>query len=118
MSRFTDFNRQISSRSTIHVVCVLFVFFAAFSASTLPAALLGKLNAPPELSASRLGQDLGSDSYNYDAVGLQLSKGNGFSVNWDDPDYRAPYLQSNQDGRYDFLLSRHGEGLTAYRSPL
>jgi 4-amino-4-deoxy-L-arabinose transferase-like glycosyltransferase len=117
MTRFTDFNRQISSRSTIHV-CVLFVFFAAFSASTLPAALLGKLNAPPELAASRFGQLLASDSYNYDAVGLQLSRGNGFSVNWDDPDYQAPYLQNNQDGRYDFLLSRHGEGLTAYRSPL
>jgi 4-amino-4-deoxy-L-arabinose transferase-like glycosyltransferase len=117
MTRFTDLNQQISSRSTIHAR-VLIVFVAAFSASTLPAALLGKLNAPPELSASRLGQDLASDSYNYDAVGFQLSKGNGFSVNWDDPDYRAPYLQNNQDSRYGELLSRHGEGLTAYRSPL
>jgi hypothetical protein len=45
---FTDFNRQISSRSIIHV-CVLFVFFAAFSAYTLPVALRGELNAPPEM---------------------------------------------------------------------
>src|SRR5262249_18416137 len=46
------------------------------------------------------------------------SKGNGFSVNWDDPDYRAPYMQNNQDGRYDELLNRHGQGPTTYRPPL
>jgi 4-amino-4-deoxy-L-arabinose transferase-like glycosyltransferase len=120
MTRFTDFNRQISSRSIIHV-CVLFVFFAAFSAYTLPVALRGELNAPPEMGVAAPWDGsrwLGSDAPDFAAIGLQLSKGNGYSINYDDPDYRAPYLQNNQDGRYDWMLNRHGEGVTAYRSPL
>jgi 4-amino-4-deoxy-L-arabinose transferase-like glycosyltransferase len=108
MPRFTDYNRKISS-PTITVVCALLIFLVAFLTYMVPAALHGKLNAPPEIG----------DAHDYDAIGLQLSKGNGFSVNWDDPDYRAPYLQNNQDGRYDSLLSRHGDvSPTSYRPPL
>src|SRR5262249_22714086 len=102
-----DFNRQISS-PTITRVCAVLVALIAFLTYILPTVLHGELNAPPEIG----------DAHDYDAIGLQLSKGNGFSVNWDDPDYRAPYLQNNQDGRYDEFLNRQGEVITAYRPPL
>jgi 4-amino-4-deoxy-L-arabinose transferase-like glycosyltransferase len=108
MPRFTDYNRKISS-PTITRVCALLVFLVAFLTYMLPAVLHGELNAPPEIG----------DAHDYDAIGLQLSKGNGFSFSWDDPDFRAPYLQNNQDGRYDELLNRHaGVSPTSYRPPL
>jgi hypothetical protein len=108
MTRFTDYNRKISSPFIVRI-CAVFVFLLIFLAYVLPAALHGKLNAPPEIG----------DAHDCDAIGLQLSKGNGFAFNWDDPDYRSPYLQNNQDGKYDFLLNRHGdEGPTTYRPPL
>jgi 4-amino-4-deoxy-L-arabinose transferase-like glycosyltransferase len=77
-----------------------------------------------------VGHPRPSDARHYDAIGLQLSRGKGFSIP-DDPDYRAPYLQNNQDGRYDDLLNLGGraempphgpamarEGVTAYYPPL
>src|SRR5262249_19457037 len=88
--------------------CAVFVFLLSLLAYALPTALHGNLNAPPEIG----------DAHDYDAIGLQLSKGNGFSFNWDDPDYRAPYLRNNQGGEYDSLLNRHGEGPTSYRPPV
>ena len=72
------------------------------------AASLGKLNVPPEIG----------DAHDYDAIGFQLSKGQGFSVDWNDREFKGPYLLHNMNGKYDFLMERHWQGGTAYRPPL
>src|SRR5262245_2635517 len=104
MTRFTDFNRQISSPPIIRV-CAMFVFLVAFLVYALPGALHGELNAPPEIG----------DAHHYVPTVPTRRTSDLFSINWDDADYRAPYLQKNQDGRYDELLNRQGEGRTAPR---
>jgi 4-amino-4-deoxy-L-arabinose transferase-like glycosyltransferase len=84
------------------------IFFTALFAFFLFITIFKDLNAPPQTG----------DGPDYDAIGLQISKGSGFSINWDDPDFMAPYLSHNQSGRYDYLIERHGEGPTTYRPPL
>jgi 4-amino-4-deoxy-L-arabinose transferase-like glycosyltransferase len=86
-------------------VCVFILSFLTFMA---PHVIRRDLGAPPEVG----------DPPNYDAIALRLSQGKGFSVNWDDPTFRAPYLNQDTTGTYSFLYDWHGEGPTAYRPPL
>jgi 4-amino-4-deoxy-L-arabinose transferase-like glycosyltransferase len=102
----SDLNRKISSRAVIRWVAVsAFVILSAYVTVT---ASRGKLGAPPQAG----------DGPDYDNIALQLSKGNGYSVRTDDPEYRPPYLAQNKDGSYNYLMNAHGAGPTAYRPPL
>lgn len=100
-------NRRVSSPLVIRVAA-LCVFAAALAAYVAPPALRGELGAPPE----------SGDGPQYDTIALQLAKGNGFSINWDDPDFKAPYAGRNEGGTYDWLLRLRGGAPTAYRPPL
>jgi 4-amino-4-deoxy-L-arabinose transferase-like glycosyltransferase len=84
------------------------VFLGATVAYTAPILRRGELNAPPSRG----------DGPDYDAIALQLTKGHGFSYNWDDPEFLAPYVDANHSGDYDYLLSRSGAYATTYRPPL
>src|SRR6478736_3269635 len=60
------------------------VFLLAFTSYLVPLIRRGELSLPPAA---------GGDEPDYDAIALQLVKGNGFAVDWDDADYRALYAQ-------------------------
>lgn len=103
----SQLNRRISS-PILTKWFALSIFLLTLLVYVAPNTLRGRLGAPPE----------GGDAPDYDMIGLQFSKGNGFSVNWDDPDYRAAYSIQNEHGEYQYLFDRHGQGATAYRPPL
>jgi 4-amino-4-deoxy-L-arabinose transferase-like glycosyltransferase len=84
------------------VLLLVFAFFA------LPGAWRSDLSAPPQPG----------DGPDYDSLAFQLAQGRGFRVDWDDPAFRRPYLEANQDGRYDYVLARSGGYTTTYRPPL
>ncbi len=58
------------------------------------------------------------DEPSYDSLGWELSKGNGFSVNYDDPDLRRPYDLAAEDEPDLFTLRRGTRGPIAFRPPL
>ena len=103
----SELNQRLSSKIPTWVLAIC-VALAAVSVFVLPQAIRGNLNALPPPG----------DGPDYDAIAYQLNKGNGFSVNWRDPDYRASYQKRNKSGRYDYLLKRDCVGPTAYRPPL
>lgn len=84
---------------------VLAIMTLTFLAYLIPQLLVGDINRPP----------VRGDGPDYDAIALQLSKGNGFSVHWTDPDYLSPY---RDDPGYAYLFQRREIGSTAYRPPL
>lgn len=96
------------SSPTIIRFGALFVFVAALFVFVFPSALIGNLGVPPEPG----------DGPDYDAMALELSKGKGFSFNWDDPEFRTPYEARNNNGAYDYLLDRHGDSPSAVKPPL
>lgn len=95
-----SWNQSLSSRSILRSTSVV-VFCFMFGACLLPPGL----NSPPEHT----------DPTDYDNIGYQLSKGHGFSVDWADPGFRAPYLAY---GGYEELESLHDYGPSTYRPPL
>lgn len=58
------------------------------------------------------------DEAEYDLLAMELAAGNGFRFDYDNAEWRRPYLGANDDGSYDILLSRHGAAPTTYRPPL
>ncbi|HQG32924.1 MAG TPA: glycosyltransferase family 39 protein [Deltaproteobacteria bacterium] len=102
-----ELNRLLSTPGAVKWLTVL-VFVCALLVMTVPHAASGRWGVP---SPSGDGPD-------YDNIAVQLSKGNGFSVDWDDQDFKSEYESINQSGHYDYLSQRHGSGLTAYRPPL
>jgi 4-amino-4-deoxy-L-arabinose transferase-like glycosyltransferase len=105
--RLSELNRKISSPALTKWFA-LSVFLFTVLVYLAPNTLRGRLGAPPEVG----------DAPDYDVIAVQLSKGKGFSLNWDDPDYKAPYSAQNDKGEFQYLLDRHGQGATAYRPPL
>jgi len=81
------------------------VFILTFLIYLYLAVQSGKLYNPPEVG----------DAHDYDSMALQLSKGKGFSHNWDDPEFKQTY-ENNPE--YNFLFDRNGEYLTTYKPPL
>jgi 4-amino-4-deoxy-L-arabinose transferase-like glycosyltransferase len=96
---------RLGTAPSIRIIAVLILLTTA-SIYALPPILYGTLNYPPEPG----------DGPDYDAIAFQLVKGEGFSYNWDNPEYRAPYLALPD--RYEYLLQRSGARPTAYRPPL
>jgi 4-amino-4-deoxy-L-arabinose transferase-like glycosyltransferase len=105
--RLSELNARVSSSNLLNWL-TLAVFVFTLAVFLAPHVLRRDLNAPPEVG----------DAPHYEAIALQASRGQGFSVNWDDPQFKAPYLTQNDDGRYSFLYDWHGQGVTAYRPPL
>ncbi|MBI2481945.1 MAG: glycosyltransferase family 39 protein, partial [Planctomycetia bacterium] len=58
------------------------------------------------------------DEPSYDSLGWELSHGNGFSVNYDDPEFRRPYDLAAKDSPELFTLSHDIRGPIAFRPPL
>lgn len=106
-STLLRFIQRLSSPTVPHLG-TLCVFLATLLMFVVPAVRKTDLTAPPEPG----------DGPDYDNIAVQLSKGNGFSFNWEDPDFRAPYELLNTDGRYDYLLDRQGAWVTALKPPL
>jgi hypothetical protein len=46
------------------------------------------------------------DTQEYDSIALQLLRGRGFEIDYGDPEWRRPYIQYNDEGIYDDILSR------------
>jgi len=88
---------------------LLLVFVAVAAALTLRLAARGRLGLPPERG----------DGVGYDNIAFNLAQGHGFSVGWDNPEWRRPYEQHNSNRDYNSLLSRTGRwGTTTYRPPV
>ena len=104
---FSRFFQWFSS-PTVTRLGGLSVFLIACLTFLLPAARNANPGAPPEAG----------DGPDYDNLAVELSKGNGFSFNWDDPEFRSPYEAHINDGRYDYLLDRQGAWTTALKPPL
>ncbi len=96
---------RISGKRSIHIIAVL-VFLATATAYLLPPIRQGELDYPPEPG----------DGPDYDVIAFQLARGRGFSYDWDNAEYRAPYAA--QPDRYKYLFGRSGTFPTAYRPPL
>lgn len=86
---------------------LLFCCFFALYATTL--ALSSYAGKPP----------IAGDGQDYDNIALQILRGRGVAVDFRDAEWRRPYEQSNDDGRYDGILQRtQGYTPTTYRPPL
>jgi 4-amino-4-deoxy-L-arabinose transferase-like glycosyltransferase len=90
-----------------------FVGIAVFCVAT--ACFLGHyaskygLNSPPSSTG---------DEPSYDSLGWQLSRGRGFSVNYRDPEFRAPYDRAARKDPALFTLAPGKSGPITYRPPL
>jgi 4-amino-4-deoxy-L-arabinose transferase-like glycosyltransferase len=103
MMSFSVTAQPASPRQLLLVSLLIFATAAAFY--LMPLVIRGELNRPPEPG----------DGPDYEAIAFQLVRGNGFSVDWDEAEYRAAY--AGRPG-YEYLLSRTGSHATAYRPPL
>ena len=59
-----------------------------------------------------------NDSMEVQNIGYNLAHGRGYRFDWDDGAWRQPYRAGNGDGRYGFILGRHGSYPTLCRPPL
>src|SRR6516165_6393224 len=121
-STLTHWNSELSRAAGRRWLAVA-LFVVAFASYLVPMIRRGELNQPPAP---------GGDEPDYDAIALQLARGNGFSVDWDDDEYRALYARaasgqvqvsvdvpSHESGsRYSSLFERHGASPTAIRPPV
>ncbi len=87
---------------------LLWVFLGVGAALTLMLAVRGTLGMPPGPQ----------DAAAYENIAFNLARGRGFRVDWDNPEWRAPYEQHNADHRYDYLMPRTGSWPTAFRPPM
>lgn len=86
---------------------LLFCFFFTLYTTTL--ALSSYAGKPP----------IPGDGQDYDNIALQILHGRGVALDFRDEEWRRPYEQSNDDGRYDGILRRtQGYTPTTYRPPL
>ena len=93
--------RESSAKTRIYAV----IFLGVFAAYILASLSLGALTALPELG----------DGQDYDSIAFNIWQGRGFGHNWDDPEWRRPYLASPI---YKDVLNRHSEFYpTTYRPP-
>jgi len=58
------------------------------------------------------------DAVDYDNLGLSLARGHGFSVDFQDPEFQAPYRNSGFSSLYDNYYRLEARGLTMFRPPL
>lgn len=58
------------------------------------------------------------DGPDYDMLAWQLSRGEGFTVDYGDPEFRRVYSSHDRGETYRELLARDGKGTTAMRPPL
>jgi hypothetical protein len=105
--RLSECNQKSSSHIHIWIIALGGFIFSNL-VFLFPQISHGNINLPPHIG----------DGPDYDSIAVQISKGNGFSFNWDDPDFLYPYQNNNISGRYDSLLSRHGKYVTTIRPPL
>src|SRR5260370_7981218 len=88
-SIITRWNGKLS-QPTARRWLALTVFLAAFTSYVVPMIRRGELNLPPAP---------GGDEPDYDAIAVQLTKGRGFAVDWDDDEYRRLYERAAVDGK-------------------
>src|SRR5262249_42377847 len=109
-NQLTNFNKRISGTKFVCSLTLL-VFLASFCRLIVPQLYGGTLNLPPGPG----------DGTEYDAIGYELYKGNGFAFDWQDIGFRAPYIaHNNKEGTYyRVVLSKtRSSGPTAYRPPM
>jgi 4-amino-4-deoxy-L-arabinose transferase-like glycosyltransferase len=106
VTRLLEFNTRWSGSRALWRWSVA-AFLGALMAYLLSMEHHGAATLPPQVG----------DGPDYDAIAFQLWKGHGFSVDWDDPEFRAPYSPERADSPYRYLLTRHGTGPTTYRPP-
>lgn len=105
--RLSELNKKISSSTPIWLFTIIIFLGAAFF-YLFPQVLHGSINLPPQTG----------DGPDYDSLAVQLSKGNGFTFNWDDPEFLSPYIAHNESGKFNYLFDRHEIAVTTYRPPL
>ncbi len=57
------------------------------------------------------------DDVFYESIAYNLAHGNGFSLNFDDPQWQEPYRENNTDGRNDWIFDAKVAGPTTTRGP-
>lgn len=77
LNRLLELSRSLSSPGTVKLLMVL-VFAGALLVQIVPPALHGRFGVPYE----------SGDAPGHDNIALQLCKGNGFSNDWDDKEYK------------------------------
>src|ERR1041385_8727257 len=103
----SSLNSRTSSRIMIRWLGLSIFFFSLF-VFIAPQITRGKLGALPEEG----------DGPDYDMMAVQLTEGNGFSCDWDDPNFSYPYAADNHVQRCQSLLDRHEQVPTEFRRPL
>jgi 4-amino-4-deoxy-L-arabinose transferase-like glycosyltransferase len=87
------------------VFIALSVYFIAIS--RVASGPDGKTPPPP------------GDTQDYDNIALQILHGRGFALDYSDPEWRRAYVEHNEEGIYDEILSRRQPfKVTTYRPPL
>jgi 4-amino-4-deoxy-L-arabinose transferase-like glycosyltransferase len=100
-----NINRRLSKpRYNTILSAVVFVLMSIIYLSV--PVINGWLNAPPQAG----------DGPDYDVIAFQIARGQGFSYDWDNVEFRAPYI--TQPDTYKSLLQRSGSAITATRPPL
>lgn len=107
-----DVNRFLRDRSS-PTIAIVISFLIIMIYYIYKVYISGNYTASPSLD---------SDGTDYDCIAVQVSKMRGFSRDYDDPAYKAPYIKANADGRYDELLEaipleHTGYYPTTYRPP-
>ncbi len=90
-------------------ILLIAVFLLALANGVAALRTVGRWHLPP----------VPGDGQDYDNIALNLVRARGFGQFWDDPEWRAPYLEHNEAGIYDGILARSGPySPTAYRPPV
>ena len=105
--RLSPINQKFSSAKARWVLAAG-IFLVGLLVYIIPSVRNGMLGLPPAPG----------DQPAYDMIGLQLSQGKGFSRDWDDQEYKAPYVEHNGTGMYTNLLARSGASPATNRPPL
>jgi 4-amino-4-deoxy-L-arabinose transferase-like glycosyltransferase len=82
------------------------IFICVFGVYLLISLHLGILNAHPEF-----------DGPDYDSIAFNIAHHRGFGYDWDDPDWRQPYLNDPDPDYQEFLRRHSGYYPDVYRPP-
>lgn len=98
---------EVTWRAAAALLIIYAVCFFLFAVWVVDDS--GYMNLPPEVG----------DGQAYDNIAYNLLHGNGFGHDWSIPEWREPYLKTNSDGYYDWVLEHDAPySPTAFRPPL
>lgn len=104
----SSLNSQLSRHRLSRYIGVVLFFLSLFTYLGYVSTRFGLDNPPWSVG----------DEPSYDSIGWELSQGNGFSEQMNDPEFRAPYEQAARRNSEFPALSKFPNGPTTIRAPL